>query len=104
MQHQRHVQRPVQGGDPCQVQGGAALGHGVRGADRDGQRVDASRGDEGSGLCRVGQDSRSVGPVFSAHLPQFRLDVHAARVGIVGHPAGGGDVVRVVHLCAVVHH
>src|SRR5690606_33803747 len=106
---QGHVQS---GGEPLEqgvVDGRGAGGHGVGGADRDGQGVHAGVGDEGAGLVGVGAGAGRVGvqrgpAVLAPDVAQFGLDPQPPGVGPVDGGPGGGEVLCVGQPGGVVHH
>ncbi len=84
VQHQRHRHGVAEPRDQVDVELRRALGHRVRGADGDGEAVDAGGGDERGGLGRVGAHAGRVGAVLAADLAELGLDpdallVHRAR-------------------------
>jgi hypothetical protein len=89
VQDQRHGYGRSDRGDQVQVKHGVAGQHGVRAADRHGQRVDAGAG--------------SVHAVLATDLAELGLDPHPAGMTPAGHLGGGRDVGGVVQSRGVVH-
>ena len=78
-----------------EIEGRVAGQHGVRAADRDGQRVYPGGGDVAGRFARVGAGQRVVHAVLAADLAEFGLDPDAPVLAPAGHLGGGQDVLGV---------
>jgi hypothetical protein len=95
VQDQGNAGGPAQPPHQPEVQDRVAGQHGVRAADRHGQRVHPGGGDVGRRLVRVGAGQRRVRAVLAADLPELGLDPHAPVPAPAGHLGGGPDVLGV---------
>jgi len=96
VQHERDADGLAQPSHQAEVEGRVAGQHGVRAADRHGQRVDPGGGDVPGRLVRVGAGQRVVHAVLPADLAELGLDPDTPVLAPAGHLGGGPDVVRVV--------
>ena len=95
MQDERDVHGLAQPFHQGEIEGRVAGQHGVRAADRDGQRVNPGGRDVAGRLVRVGASQRVVHAVLAADLPEFGLDPDAPVLAPEGHLGGSQDVLGV---------
>jgi hypothetical protein len=95
VQDERDADGLAQPPHQAEVEDRVAGQHGVRAADRHGQRVHPGGGDVGGRLVRVGAGQRRVHAVLAADLAELGLDPDAPVPAPAGHLGGGADVLGV---------
>lgn len=95
MQDERDADGLPQPSHQAEVEGRVAGQHGVRAADRHGQRVHPGGRDVARRLVRVGAGQRRVHAVLAADLAELGLDPDAPVPAPAGHLGGGPDVLGV---------